>query len=504
LVESIRRNGVYDPLVVRTLAAPGPDGKSLQILRGHRRQIAAKAAGRDRVPIRNLGVVPDDLAYDIVAIDAYGSEPLTPLEEGGLVATWLDEYGEDAKAVAAKLGKTERWVRLHAQIDRGLIPAWKEAAVAGPEQKNRYGHAGAAREDFRKWTAAHWVLIARLPAKQQEYWLEKIRKDYRFDPHDATVEEVEGWLTCEKLLLAKAPFDAAACEGCDRRTDSISQLLWEEPDAKDTGAVRCLDGKCWERRAAKGRKEEFRVLAEAAVEKSNSRVPDPVPISMMEEPEGWSGRQEYAEKIKPVRKAFGKALVESGRIAVVKEGDKGAVPGIVVAGRGKGMLRWVRISEPTKDSGRGGQRKPTAGELAKEARAKEKAARWDMILKAAFAEISKADRPVSTAVILCCLRAGAWPSSAPGFDKETKKLWAGLLDAHKAGTLPEAVILILEASWSLFRAWAREKSRYCYVDGDLPRLRDIAPLFGIDPDARYQALAAKEEKPESKIKNRKS
>lgn len=72
LVESIRRNGLFKPIIVREVA--GLVG--YQIIGGEHRWGAAKAAGLAEVPIVNLGFIDDQRAKEISVIDnsRYGDD----------------------------------------------------------------------------------------------------------------------------------------------------------------------------------------------------------------------------------------------------------------------------------------------------------------------------------------------------------------------------------------------------------------------------------------------
>ena len=76
--ESIKRFGMFKPLVCRTL----PSG-DIEILGGQHRWEAAKALGVEEVSIVNLGVIDDKKAKEISLIDngRYGSDDVTRLSE---------------------------------------------------------------------------------------------------------------------------------------------------------------------------------------------------------------------------------------------------------------------------------------------------------------------------------------------------------------------------------------------------------------------------------------
>jgi ParB/RepB/Spo0J family partition protein len=481
LVDSIRANGILEALTVRALPQTG----FLQILSGHRRFAAARAADLTSVPVRNLGQIGDELAYDIVAM-ANLHEDLTPLEEGKRAAVWLDKYKQDASAVASKLGKSEHWVLTHAMIDRNLIPAWKEEAVY-VQKTDWHGYEVQGPRDYSHWTAAHWVQIARLPAAIQEHWLGKIQKCYPFDPHDASAEKVGEWLETEKLFLDKAPFPALRdagqpgwCHNCPKRTDAINQLLWQDPDVKgDTAAVRCLDPKCWDRKVDKHERDKYRVMLEAAVAKSEirdskSEITKPVPISLVV-PSGfdYSKRKQYDRKMSRLRKVVGRDLVTMDRITVVKEGAKGAVLGIVVAGKGKGHLQWVKIAEK-KESGRAQADKPhepTAAEIKR----RREMERWKHVFGAFKAAM--ADRPAPGADVLLAL--WLWFEVHVGDYGDIAKLQKSVLAAKKK--YPDQPIrCIVEWFWDGLR------QTWYLVDSEIQEaMKAVGPMLGFDVGAAY-------------------
>ncbi len=88
LEASIRRFGMFKPIVVRELA----DG-TLQILGGQHRWEAAMRMGHERVPVINLGKIPDKRAKEIGLVDngRYGADD--PLELTALIK----ELGEAAE-----------------------------------------------------------------------------------------------------------------------------------------------------------------------------------------------------------------------------------------------------------------------------------------------------------------------------------------------------------------------------------------------------------------------
>ena len=344
-----------------------------EVLSGHSRREIALELGMKFVPCKVIRGLSDADAFDLMAAGNIRKE-LSPFEWGKLVDTWLTKYGQNAKAVGSSLGKTEHWVLTHAMIEH-LIAGWKEEAVHR-EPRNQY--SGHYRRDYSHWTAEHWRHIARLPAAIQQHWLDKIKKDYRFDPHDASADKVAEWLKTEKLFLAKAPFDwETQCNGCDKRTDAICQTLWADDDlakAEEGQAVRCLDPKCWQRKGEKKVREDFKTTAKGFADRAmidgGPPISEILPISMIEVKTDWHEREAYEKKIRPLKRAFSKALVTADRVKVVTEGAKGAVPGIVVAGdkkHKKDSLVWVKIAKKQETSS-GGMYRPSKAQVEENAR----------------------------------------------------------------------------------------------------------------------------------------
>jgi len=503
LLESIRRNGVLEPLTVRqlTLIANDAHPERRQVLSGHRRLAAAKEAGLKTVPVRDLGALEEDEAYDILAMSNL-HEDLTPLEEGRRAAWWL--ANQNVRAVAAKLGKTEHWVLTHAMIEWNLIPGWKEEAEHTEEPQ----YSDHVRRDYSHWTAAHWIQIARLPPAIQEHWLAKVQKDYRFDPHDASAKKVGEWLQTEKLLLAKAPFDLrVACNGCDKRTDAIDQLLWEDPDLKaDEGqAVRCLDPKCWTRQCGKAIKQDFLVKKDQATV-ANDIVGDKArasiaPICLATPPEGWDPpkKKRYDEILRPLRKAFGSGLVTADRVTIVKADTKGATLGIVVAGdkgHKKGSEVWVKVAKKPESQD---PRVPSAADVARAKKQKEKQDRWEKVIRAVYGELAKRAQPRDEIVMLLCLRTEQMfaVTEWKGMEPTALPVWKSLVAAATTDNPENKQIFwrtVIDGSWLEFIQYVKREALHVYGDYKRPELKDITDLLGIDLNQRYAQELAKDTK----------
>jgi ParB family chromosome partitioning protein len=125
LVESVKKHGVLTPLLVRK---NGEAGK-LEILAGHRRYAAAKAAGLKSVPCRVIEA-DDDLAYEIMVVENLQRQDVHWLDEAEGFAHLLDRSNGDYDGVAAKVSKSRQYVVQHLVLVK-LIPEVKEAAKKG-------------------------------------------------------------------------------------------------------------------------------------------------------------------------------------------------------------------------------------------------------------------------------------------------------------------------------------------------------------------------------------
>lgn len=78
LDESVRRNGLFKPVIVREIA-----GGVYEIIGGEHRWEAAKRVGLQTVPVVNLGTISDEKAKEISIIDnaRYGADDVVALSE---------------------------------------------------------------------------------------------------------------------------------------------------------------------------------------------------------------------------------------------------------------------------------------------------------------------------------------------------------------------------------------------------------------------------------------
>ena len=169
LAESVRRQGVIQPLLVRPRAAGG-----YEIVAGERRWRAAREAGHTTVP----AVVREADDRDTLLlglIENVAREQLTPVEEARAYAVLLDEFGFALGEVAERVGRSKPSVSnrirlldlpddVLGMLERGqLTEGHARAVLAVPDHEGRRrlareivqkGLSVRAAEQRAKWAGA--------------------------------------------------------------------------------------------------------------------------------------------------------------------------------------------------------------------------------------------------------------------------------------------------------------------------------------------------------------
>ena len=104
LAESIKAQGIMQPILVRQLAK-GPDAGKYEIIAGERRFRASKLAGLESVPVL-VRDVPDEAAAAMALIENIQREDLNPLEEAQGLARLVNEFGLTHEQAAQSVGRS--------------------------------------------------------------------------------------------------------------------------------------------------------------------------------------------------------------------------------------------------------------------------------------------------------------------------------------------------------------------------------------------------------------
>ena len=109
LAESIKAQGVVQPIVVRPLPNPTGGETEYEIVAGERRWRAAQMAGLATIPavIRDI---PDESAVAVALIENIQRENLNPIEEAGSLHRLVEEFGLTHADVAEAVGRSRATV----------------------------------------------------------------------------------------------------------------------------------------------------------------------------------------------------------------------------------------------------------------------------------------------------------------------------------------------------------------------------------------------------------
>ncbi len=152
LAESIRENGIMQPLVVR------PREGGYELIAGERRWRAAQMAGLATVPIV-IRDVDDRTALELALVENLQRENLDPIEEAKGYAQLMDQFDLTQEEIATKVGKnratvanTLRLIKLPAEVQAyvrdGLLSSGHAKAILG--LKNAKDQIAAAKRVIKK------------------------------------------------------------------------------------------------------------------------------------------------------------------------------------------------------------------------------------------------------------------------------------------------------------------------------------------------------------------
>ena len=104
LAESIKAQGIMQPILVRKLA-DGPNAGKYEIIAGERRFRASRLAGLDSVPVL-VRDVPNESAAAMALIENIQREDLNPLEEAQGLQRLVKEFGLTHEQAAQAVGRS--------------------------------------------------------------------------------------------------------------------------------------------------------------------------------------------------------------------------------------------------------------------------------------------------------------------------------------------------------------------------------------------------------------
>ena len=174
LAESIKAQGILQPILVRQLASGENQGK-YEIVAGERRFRAARLAGLDSVPVL-VRDVPDEAAAAMSLIENIQREDLNPLEEAQGLQRLVKEFGltheQAAQAVGRSRSAASNLLRL-----LNLADPVQTMLMAGDLEM---GHARAllALERVSQITAAAQIVAKKMSVRETESLVKKLNAEF--------------------------------------------------------------------------------------------------------------------------------------------------------------------------------------------------------------------------------------------------------------------------------------------------------------------------------------
>src|ERR1700689_3025110 len=105
LADSIKSQGVVQPILVRPLLRRSGEAQRYEIIAGERRWRAAEMAGLPEIPAI-IREVADEAAVAMALIENIQREDLNPLEEARALSRLIEEFGLTHQAAATAIGRS--------------------------------------------------------------------------------------------------------------------------------------------------------------------------------------------------------------------------------------------------------------------------------------------------------------------------------------------------------------------------------------------------------------
>ena len=205
LAQSIRANGIIQPLVVRRTR------ERYELVAGERRWRAAKLAGLERVPVV-IREIPDDRLLEITLIENIQREDLNPMETATAFDRMMRELSLNPEQVGRRTGKDRTTILNLVRLLQ--LPSDLQQLVA--ERRLSAGHARCLltlptpelqREVAEKSIAQGWSVrqIERTTQKMVEGRKPKHVDEVGTDPNvKAAIQEMERVLGTKVRIVEKA------------------------------------------------------------------------------------------------------------------------------------------------------------------------------------------------------------------------------------------------------------------------------------------------------------
>lgn len=167
LAESIRENGVFQPIVVRKSAVKG-----YELIAGERRLRASKLASKETIPciVRDYS---DEVMIQIAVLENLQREDLDPIDEANAYQMMMDELKLSQEEVAKRLGKSRPYIANYVR----LLTLPKEVQQMVQDGILSVGHARTLlglKEEGKRLELAKYCLEHPMTVRQLEEYVHEL------------------------------------------------------------------------------------------------------------------------------------------------------------------------------------------------------------------------------------------------------------------------------------------------------------------------------------------
>ena len=196
LAESIKVQGIMQPILVRRLSSGPNDGK-YEIIAGERRFRAARLAGLDSLPVL-IRDVPDESAAAMSLIENIQREDLNPLEEAQGLQRLVKEFGLTHELAAQAVGRSRSAASNLLRL-LNLADPVQTMLMAGDLDM---GHARAllVLDRATQITAASQISARKLSVREAESLVKKLGTEFSLKPHKVSPEKARDTRRVEEEL----------------------------------------------------------------------------------------------------------------------------------------------------------------------------------------------------------------------------------------------------------------------------------------------------------------
>jgi ParB family chromosome partitioning protein len=185
LAESIKVQGIMQPILVRRLGSGANSGK-YEIIAGERRFRAARLAGLDSLPVL-IRDVPDESAAAMALIENIQREDLNPLEQAQGLQRLVKEFGLTHELAAQAVGRSRSAASNLLRL-LNLADPVQTMLMAGDLDM---GHARAllGLDRAAQITAANQISAKKMSVREAESLVKKLSAEFSLKPHKAAPEK---------------------------------------------------------------------------------------------------------------------------------------------------------------------------------------------------------------------------------------------------------------------------------------------------------------------------